>query len=162
MDFSSVIKLHIKKSSSMSQLFLRASDYCMLHRRDMRQACIKKLLCGLPTSQSFISVFFLYICTFLPAFIITFSNHWITICTSRYPACLRLSAYTDIILSGNSHHSSFRLSCTMVGNAMLITIPFSCEVRSNVLQLILGLCATYLKNMLEVFSLGSQTSIPSN
>jgi hypothetical protein len=50
----------------------------------------------------------------------------------------------------------------MAGSAMLTTIPILCEVGSNVLQLILGLYAQYLKNMLEVFSFGSQTSIPSN
>ena len=124
MDFSSVIKLHINKSSSMSQLFLQASEYYMLHGRDMTQAHIYKTAVRPTNLTKFQVCISCNVCTFLPAFIIILTNHWITTSTSRYSAHLHSSEYTDIILSDNTHYSSLRLFCMMVGSAVLTLFQF--------------------------------------
>jgi len=129
----------MNKSSSMSQLSLRASAYCMPRGRDMTQAHIYNTAVCPTNLTKFQACINWYVCTFLPAFIIILTNHWIKTCTSRYSLRLHSSAYTDIILSDKSHHSSLRPFYMMVGSAVLTIIPISCEVGSNVLQLVLGL-----------------------
>jgi hypothetical protein len=81
--------------------------------------------------------------------------------TSYYE--ILLLSYWDLILSDNSHHSSFRKIRLTAGRQRSVRCCFSLPwvgvqiFQFNVLCLMLGFYSPCLKNVLEMFSFGSQT-----